>query len=97
MQYTSTSFSQPLTDLFRMFLRPREQTPRLTDYFPAQAALTTETPDLLGEKVYRPSFLGVGWLLGKLRFLQHGRVQLYVLYIALTILVLLVWYLGVLS
>jgi NADH:ubiquinone oxidoreductase subunit 5 (subunit L)/multisubunit Na+/H+ antiporter MnhA subunit len=95
MQYTSTSFSQPLTELFRAFLRPREQTPRLTDYFPTEATLTTDTRDLFGDKVYRPSFLGLGWLLGKLRFLQHGRVQLYVLYIAVTILVLLIWYLGV--
>ena len=32
---------------------------------------------------------------GRLRWLQHGRLHLYVLYIAVTLLVLLVWKLGV--
>ena len=43
---------------------------------------------------YRPLFLGIAWAASKLRWLQQGRIQLYVLYIALTILVLLVWKLG---
>jgi hypothetical protein len=33
----------------------------------------------------------VAWALSRLRWLQHGRVQLYILYIAVTLLVLLVW------
>ena len=33
-------------------------------------------------------------LAAALRWLQHGRIQLYVLYIAVTLLVLLVWKLG---
>jgi hypothetical protein len=33
-------------------------------------------------------------LVSKLRGLQHGRIQLHVLYIALTLLVLLVWKLS---
>ncbi len=41
-----------------------------------------------------PLFLGVAWLASKLRWLQEGRIQIYVLYIALTILVLLIWKLG---
>jgi hypothetical protein len=36
----------------------------------------------------------VGWVLARMRWLQQGRIQLYVLYIALTLLVLLVWKLG---
>ena len=39
-------------------------------------------------------FWGVAWMASKLRWLQEGRIQLYVLYIALTILVLLIWKLG---
>ena len=47
-----------------------------------------------GERLYAPVFTGIGRGLSALRWLQHGRVQLYVLYIALTLLVLLVWKLG---
>jgi hypothetical protein len=46
---------------------------------------------LFGEGVYRPAFKGSEWTLARLRWLQRGQIQLYVLYIALTLLVLLVW------
>ena len=94
MQYTASSFAQPFTELFRLLLLTKKQQPLLTDYFPKEAALATETPEPCSERVYRPLFGGIGWALGQFRWLQHGRVQLYVLYIALTILFLLVWYLG---
>jgi hypothetical protein len=41
--------------------------------------------------LYRPGFLKVNWGLSKLRRLQQGEVQLYVLYIAVTLIVLLAW------
>jgi formate hydrogenlyase subunit 3/multisubunit Na+/H+ antiporter MnhD subunit len=94
MQYTASSFSQPFTELFRHVLRTKKTPPMLTDYFPKDATLVTETPEPWRESVYQPVFRGLGWTFGKLRWLQHGRVQLYVMYIALTMLVLLVWYLG---
>ena len=56
--------------------------------------LHTRTPDLFRRYVYEPLFLGIAWLASKLRWLQEGRIQIYVLYIALTILVLLIWKLG---
>ena len=46
------------------------------------------------EYLFRPVFAAIAWAASKLRWFQHGRIQLYVLYIALTILVLLVWKLG---
>jgi hydrogenase-4 component B len=94
MQYTASSFAQPLTDLFQPVLRTRKQEPKITAYFPSGAELHAEAEEPVREAFYAPLFRGVGLALGKLRWLQHGRVQLYVLYIALTILVLLVWYLG---
>ena len=57
-------------------------------------SLHTHTPDLFRRYVYEPLFVGVAWIASKLRWLQQGRIQLYVLYIALTILVLLIWKLG---
>jgi hydrogenase-4 component B len=91
MQYTASSFSQPLADLFQMLLGTRKETVPPEGFFPGEAALHTETPDFTREEMYRPLFGRIGGWLSRLRWLQHGRVQLYVLYIALTLLALLVW------
>lgn len=94
MQYTSSSFAQPLTGLFQPLLRTRIHEPALTHYFPHPDKLATETPEIWREAFYQPLFRTVGQGLSRLRWLQQGRVQLYVLYIALTIFFLLVWYMG---
>jgi len=94
MQYTGSSFAQPLTELFRPLLGTRKKFTPLAGYFPAPTTLTTDTPDVSRERVYRPVFGLVEAGLSRLRWLQHGNVQLYVLYIALTLLVLLVWKLS---
>ena len=94
MQYTASSFASPLVILFRMFLRPKTRLHAPQGLFPTQASFHSETPDVFRDYLYRPVFFGVVWAASKLRWLQHGRIQLYVLYIALTILVLLIWKLG---
>jgi hydrogenase-4 component B len=94
MQYTASSYAQPLTDLFRLFLRSRKEPVALRANFPESKHFATETPDVWRELLFEPIFAGVAWMLGRLRWLQHGRVQLYVLYIAIALLALLVWKLG---
>ena len=94
MQYTASSFAQPLTELFAPVLRTRRNLTQPTKIFPHSSSLATETPDVADEMVYRPVFAGIDGVLARLRWLQHGNVHLYVLYIALTLLVLLVWKLG---
>ena len=94
MQYTASSFAQPLMTLFAPLLRTRRKLAAPEGYFPHAASLTTATPDVARTALYEPVFSGVGWVLARLRWLQHGRIQLYVLYIALTLLVLLLWKLG---
>jgi hydrogenase-4 component B len=94
MQYTASSFAQPLTFLFQMVLRTRTRLVPPDGPFPREAALATDTPDVFREGVYRPVFAGFERALDRLRVLQHGRVQLYVLYIVLTLIALLVWKLG---
>ncbi len=91
MQYTASSFSQPLTKLFAAVLGTRERTVRPNGLFPKAAAFASETIDLFSERVFRPLFRRVEAALARLRWLQQGRLQLYVLYIAVTLLVLLVW------
>ena len=103
MQYTATSFSRTLLALAQPVLRTQKQEPDTSAYFPGKllprrhegGLLATRTPDPLASGLYGPFFLALEWCLARLRWLQQGRVQLYVLYIALTLLILLVWYLGV--
>lgn len=94
MQYTSSGFAQPIVTLFRFVLRTHREQTAVAGYFPGQAGLSTHTNDPAQEEVYEPAFEGAGRLLAKLRWLQSGHMQLYVLYIAVTLLVLLVWKLG---
>lgn len=94
MQYGGASFAQPLVDLFRPLLRTRESGPPPEGLFPGAARFAVRTADVCTEIAYRPLFAGVARGLGRLRWLQHGRVHLYVLYISITLLALLVWKLG---
>ncbi len=91
MQYTASSFARPLTLLFGGFLRTRTTSVAPTGPFPREAALATATPDVFRDALFRPVFRLASGTLAKLRWLQRGRVQLYVLYILLTLVVLLVW------
>jgi len=94
MQYTSSSFAQPLTAMFSWLLRPVRRRSPLRELFPAEANFTTDTPDVFRQGFFGPIFRGAAAALSRLAWLQHGRLQLYVLYLAAALLVLLVWRLG---
>ena len=91
MQYTALSFAEPLVSFFRPLLRTRVEGIAPLGLFPGPSALHTHTPDAPTELVVTPLFRGIAWLAKQGRWLQHGRVQLYVLYIAVTLLALLLW------
>ncbi len=91
MQYTASSFAQPIIDFFDIFHRGRKRFLPPRGYFPKAAAFRTRTVDTSQEAVYRPIFETVGRVLSKLHVLQQGRIQLYVLYIVLTLIVLFIW------
>jgi hypothetical protein len=61
------------------------------ELFPKEAAVSTETPDAFRRKVYQPVFRFVLTQLERVRQIQHGHLQLYVLYIAVALLILLLW------
>jgi formate hydrogenlyase subunit 3/multisubunit Na+/H+ antiporter MnhD subunit len=94
MQYTASSFGQPLVELFRPLVGTVGRLAPPDGFFPRGASFASETPDLWRVRLYRPAFAGVGRALAAFRWVQHGRVQLYVLYIAFTLLVLLLWKVG---
>ena len=91
MQYTASSFAQPIVRMFRFVLAPRRKFVPPQGLLPRSTEFATQTPDFFSENVWGPGFASVSGLLSRVRGLQHGRVQIYVLYIVLTLLVLLVW------
>ncbi|HEY3351938.1 MAG TPA: proton-conducting transporter membrane subunit [Polyangia bacterium] len=95
MQYTATSFAEPLlTPAVTAFHRTVHGAGP-TAYFPAEAAHFEEhLGDLAAERVLVPATGAFVRLLGRLRVIQHGRIQLYLAYVVLTLVALLVWQLG---
>jgi hydrogenase-4 component B len=91
MQYTASSFAQPILGLFRMLLGTRQQHMQVEGVFPKAANLRTDTPDVFQRFLFRPIFIGIGRGLEAFRWLQHGNVHLYILYILITLLVLMFW------
>jgi hydrogenase-4 component B len=96
MQYTATSYTLPAVDFFAPMLLTRTRVERPMGLFPRRASISSETVDFSKEKIYRPAFAAVEWMLIRLRWLQHGRVHIYILYLGVTIIALLTWYLSTL-
>ena len=81
IQYTGSSFGWPLVLSFAQFLRPRRRVERPAGCFPAAGELQTHTPDAVMTRGYQPLFISLARAMQRLWPLQHGRVQLYLLYI----------------
>jgi len=94
MQYTASSFANPLTESFAMLLQTRETLTGVQGLFPDKAEFHSHTDDLFRNRLFEPLFHTIGRAIAVLRPLQQGRVQLYVLYIAVVLLVLLLWQIG---
>lgn len=91
MQYTAASFARPITRMFRGILGTRQHLHVPDGPFPRSAELETHTPDVFYELLFRPIFRGIDGGLAAFRWLQHGNVHLYVLYILVTLLILMFW------
>ncbi len=93
MQYTGRSFAEMVAEhLLPRFLRPRTHREPPQGLFPAKSEFAAESPDPVSEKVYEPFFrwAQAGWLI-RLRFLQQGRVNVYLIYVFLTVVLALAW------
>jgi hydrogenase-4 component B len=91
MQYTASSFAQPILEIVAPVLGTRVSALKPTGLFPSKASHATATPDSFRERVFAPIAEEAGRRLGHFRRIQEGRVQIYVLYIAITLLVVLVY------
>jgi len=94
MQYTASSFAGPITTLFASLLGTHSQGKEVEGYFPQDASYHSETPDTATEKLYAPLFRLVDRLVAPIRKVQHGNLNGYLLYIAITVVLLLVWKTG---
>lgn len=91
MQYTATSFTQPLTKAAALFLRSKTRAELPEDIFPGAATFAVTTPDWAHKKLYAPIFRKLAKVLSRLHWMQQGRVQWYVFYVVAALTALLVW------
>ena len=91
IQYTASSFVQMLVELFSGVLRSQTRAPAVRDVFPAPASFSTQVADpvLDGQILPWSRWLGRGFV--RLRLIQGGVTQHYLLYIMVTVIVLLGW------
>jgi formate hydrogenlyase subunit 3/multisubunit Na+/H+ antiporter MnhD subunit len=89
MQYTASSFARPVIGMFRWAVRPKLHTVISKRLFPHYAELSSHTDDIFRQRLFAPIFRWASELAQRIHVLQEGRNQLYVLYIAITVLVLL--------
>ncbi|MDA8403835.1 MAG: proton-conducting transporter membrane subunit [Desulfobacteraceae bacterium] len=91
MQYTASSFSDPVTTMFQSALRSEKRLSPPQGFFPMAAAIETRTGDVILRRFYTPIFRAVAWVSEKLHGIKRGYNQVYILYIVLALLSLLLW------
>lgn len=91
MQYTASSFAQPVMELFHFFLRTKKHVTIPDTYFPSAANFESHTPDIGRENLYNPVFTVIQKFFLQMKVVQEGRIHIYVLYIVVTLLILLFW------
>ena len=91
MQYTASSFAEPIVDMFGSVLKTRREISLPESYFPEKASLHTHTEDVFVRFIYMPALKSILGIAAAFRTLQRGRTHLYILYIFITLMALLVW------
>ncbi|MGV8059476.1 MAG: proton-conducting transporter membrane subunit [Smithellaceae bacterium] len=91
MQYTASSFAQPVIELFQFFLRTKKHLTIPDTYFPSASNFESHTPDIGRESIYNPIFKTIGSFFLRMKVVQEGRIHIYVLYVVGTLLILLFW------
>jgi hypothetical protein len=90
MQYSS-SFGAWISGLLPPFLAPLAEVANPRGPFPAAASFETHAPDPFETRVYEPLVVRLAQRFERVRWLQQGRLTLYLVYIFLTTVAALVW------
>jgi hydrogenase-4 component B len=94
MQYTAASFAEPVLEPFGGAIPRRVHQVSPAGYFPEKAHYEEHPGDMAGERFLVPATRRAVEALSRLRVIQQGRLQLYLVYIAVTLVALLVWQLA---
>jgi hydrogenase-4 component B len=92
MEYTATGFSKPIRMIFKALFRPRREVQREYDYSPYFAKtlrFESHIEEAFVARIYRPLNRTILRLSRRMRALQAGSIQAYLIYIFITLLVLL--------
>ncbi len=89
MQYTGTSYALSMVDFHRPFVKVRTKYSGISKIFPRWAGYATKVEDIAEIGLHRTLIQPLLWALDRLRWIQHGHIQLYIGYIILTIAILL--------
>ncbi|MBP9728160.1 MAG: hydrogenase 4 subunit B [Candidatus Moranbacteria bacterium] len=95
-EMTATSFSRALVTIFRGILRPTKQTAveyhdEHMRYFITAQEVTTALEDPYRKLLYAPLQQVVHFLASKVRHVHGGNINMYILYIFITLIALLFW------
>jgi hydrogenase-4 component B len=94
MEYSATGFSKPIRMIFKALFRPRREVQREYDYSPYFAKtirFESHVEEVFEKRLYRPLNRAVLRLSRRMRALQAGSIQAYLIYIFLTLLSLLLF------
>ncbi len=91
MQYNGSSFSELAVSVFNGIMRQRVERPDLDGLFPVRSRCIDSPTETLLERLIAPLFNGAGILFVFLHRLQHGLMQVYMLYIFATLFILMLW------
>jgi hydrogenase-4 component B len=91
MQYTSSSFAEMIVRLFGIVLRPHVDRPVLGSLFPRGGRFSSHVGDPVLDEAVVPLSTLFARVATSLRWLQAGRVQVYLLYVLVFVLLLLLW------
>jgi formate hydrogenlyase subunit 3/multisubunit Na+/H+ antiporter MnhD subunit len=89
MQYTGSSLSTSLVELFSFAVFPRLERLRPRGPFPRRAVLRTTVPDTILDLIILPAISRLTGVAARLRALYRGRVRVQVLLVLATLVVLL--------
>jgi hydrogenase-4 component B len=81
MQYSGASFASIVAGWFVWMLRPQDIVRRPRGVLPASALRVGRIPETVLDRILRPAADVVAQLSATARRLQHGGLQLYVLYV----------------
>ncbi len=89
MQYTGTSYAQDMVTFHRPFVKVQTSSTPIARVFPETATYHSRVEDWAEIGLHRLLLQPLLHAVDKLRWIQHGHIQLYIGYIVLTIAVLL--------